>query len=661
MRIEQLLYGYDDGHGLLAGSIVMASAKDSARLSTLSDWSGYRMPEGNDSTYITAFSLINSPYYAVAKSWYAQEMERPGCVWTHIFLINLDTIDALFDFRSLFDMFKRPIKGEYQQYKKSIEVVGTENMKYTSEVIFADFASVLFLYSTLLRADSPFGLKVEKDSITNQLFTLSLMQYIPVRVLKKISFSTGGNGYRRLDQDNLLTMQFVQQGNAVSLLSPPWQEQIKKENFNEGLHFLVNACINNNIEIAKMMRIFAKDIEDNLQKISAFGVLMKRLHEGIQGKQLTNSYTEIITILTKAFPTSNEGEMLKYNFLGKKIVSLYCSEGEFLYEICTLENITVFKEEAYEFNQRLGQLIVDQRAEYIGLLIRLANSDYVNINGKHVMRSAFQKLKEEEIAELSDKHWHTFTTLVMLNPDYLMLGNWLSFPYSKFKDMLSCFILSNHDAFTNWNQLLQRILSEGENLPQKFCHELLANTNNANFTVLDYINNPKAKSVDHKIVHEVCRNERVLLEWCNGQSFFSQAIESLVIKYINPTSIIVKEYGSKMWLSFASSDDNRKSIEYYLLLFQLSFLWKNADSIELLKHSFYHIHEALKYSSEKVWEVVCIHSAELPFWQEWDKCKKIRKGLVSYLKKSGYERKVLQHITPDINLNNQMLDLWYKV
>ena len=70
MKIEQLLYGYDDGHTLLTGSILINSAADSARLAMLSDWSGYRTTDDDDS-YLTAFPLVDSPYYVVAKSWYA--------------------------------------------------------------------------------------------------------------------------------------------------------------------------------------------------------------------------------------------------------------------------------------------------------------------------------------------------------------------------------------------------------------------------------------------------------------------------------------------------------------------------------------------------------------------------------------------------------------
>ena len=113
MRIEQLLHGYQDGHGLLAGSLQVKSSQDAACLSAMSDWSGYRDPHNQDHSYITAYPLPDSNYYVVAKSWYAYEMERPGCVWTHSLLINLSELDNRFDFRMLIPYFHRPEKDSY--------------------------------------------------------------------------------------------------------------------------------------------------------------------------------------------------------------------------------------------------------------------------------------------------------------------------------------------------------------------------------------------------------------------------------------------------------------------------------------------------------------------------------------------------------------------
>ena len=75
MKIEQALHGYYEGHKLLASSVETFSQTDRRKMSILSDWDEY-VPDQEDSSYLTCYPLPNSPYYVVAKTWYASEMKR---------------------------------------------------------------------------------------------------------------------------------------------------------------------------------------------------------------------------------------------------------------------------------------------------------------------------------------------------------------------------------------------------------------------------------------------------------------------------------------------------------------------------------------------------------------------------------------------------------
>ena len=78
----------------------------------------------------------------------------------------------------------------------------------------------------------------------------------------------------------------------------------------------------------------------------------------------------------------------------------------------------------------------------------------------------------------------------------------------------------------------------------------------------------------------------------------------------------------------------------------------------MLKLSFYNIHEELKQNTDLIWEQISKYSAELPFWQEWDKCKKLRKGIAIYLKTIGIGIDYLSNFTPDTSLNKQLIEFW---
>jgi len=61
-----------------------------------------------DDAYLTGYPLMESGYYALAKTWPAPEMPRPGCVWTHTLLIALSDIGRIENFENLSAAFRRP-------------------------------------------------------------------------------------------------------------------------------------------------------------------------------------------------------------------------------------------------------------------------------------------------------------------------------------------------------------------------------------------------------------------------------------------------------------------------------------------------------------------------------------------------------------------------
>lgn len=532
MKIEQLLFGYDNGHSLIAGSTLINSNVDTDLIARLSDWSGFRLNGGIDSSYITAFPLKESPYYAIIKSWYAQEMERPGSVWSHVLLIDLNKIELNFDFRDLLNIFTRPTKNSYNQYTRPIEVNCEHLLKKDPQgsPIYTDFISFLLIYSSLINDKEPFGLRVENDAVGLQRLLLTIMQYLPINTLRRLSFSSGGESYRSYDHDKLITMQYIQHGNAISLLSPPWEGKIKEDEFNDGIKFLAKACADDNFEITHMLRIFDDEILDNPKKIAAFGQLMSYLYDGIKGIKTEDTYNKILSILYMFFPLAEEGKLLKSNFLGEKISSLFCTDSEFLYKIFTHESIILIPAQLNNINDRLQRLIESNRKEYITLLLKLADANSVNDYGKKIMSGTFQILSNDEINLLSLKHWKHFVSLIMFNPEYLISGDWLSLPTQKFRDILSCFCLQEHRHFNRWEQLLIRIINDQCTVSYTLCRELLNYASNASQYILDYINNPNSGHIDSKLINGVCRKEVNLLEWLQTTNYLSDKARKLIIE-----------------------------------------------------------------------------------------------------------------------------------
>lgn len=121
IEAEQLLFGYSNGHHLLATSILLTE-RTKKNMEVLSDLSGPDIQSGF-TEYITGYPLENENYYALCKTWYAPEMKRPGCVWTHMLLFKYKDLIKIKNCRDLLDLFVRPsIEVDKNIYSEQIKI-----------------------------------------------------------------------------------------------------------------------------------------------------------------------------------------------------------------------------------------------------------------------------------------------------------------------------------------------------------------------------------------------------------------------------------------------------------------------------------------------------------------------------------------------------------
>ena len=91
--IDQALFGYSNGHHLLASSKKL-SLKSLKILTPLTDSSGSARQD-NPEGYLTGCYLPDDGCYALSKTWSADEMPRPGCVWTHTLFLTTSSLEEL--------------------------------------------------------------------------------------------------------------------------------------------------------------------------------------------------------------------------------------------------------------------------------------------------------------------------------------------------------------------------------------------------------------------------------------------------------------------------------------------------------------------------------------------------------------------------------------
>ncbi len=75
--------------------------------------------------YLTGYPLSESGHYALARTWPAPELPRPGCVWTHTILIDFSDIPSLVRVDGLLKLFRRP-QGDENSYRRELDYVPSE-------------------------------------------------------------------------------------------------------------------------------------------------------------------------------------------------------------------------------------------------------------------------------------------------------------------------------------------------------------------------------------------------------------------------------------------------------------------------------------------------------------------------------------------------------
>lgn len=184
--IHQAIHGYRDGHRLLSSSTPLPPDASRTML-VLSDMSGPSMQPGFDE-YLTAYPLPGTELFVLAKTWYAPEMQRPGCVWTHSLLILRSHI-ARVACASLLGAFRRPqLEGVESAATKPVEV--DEASGDTTPDAFTDRGLAAAMIGAVLGQPRPVIVVAETAAQFEALF-LRLWEELWPAERTRFSFCTG--------------------------------------------------------------------------------------------------------------------------------------------------------------------------------------------------------------------------------------------------------------------------------------------------------------------------------------------------------------------------------------------------------------------------------------------------------------------------------------
>lgn len=195
--IQQTLHGYREGHRLLAASTPLPR-KVEQTMAVLSDLSGHGVLRHFDG-YLTGYPLPEIGAYALAKTWLASEMPRPGCVWTHTLLIPFRRLSSVQSLQNFGSLFVRPTAGHFHVFAEPHEHMNedvsvgqnclpSDKFTYTGDVLCKLYES----------PDHAVLVPITSPARAQHAFIEIWSQQWP-RLRRAFTFCTGAISGRRLD------------------------------------------------------------------------------------------------------------------------------------------------------------------------------------------------------------------------------------------------------------------------------------------------------------------------------------------------------------------------------------------------------------------------------------------------------------------------------
>ena len=657
MKIEQLLHGYDNGHRLLAGSVLLKNNAEMDAVATLSDWSEYVAPDGGESSYVTAYPLQESGYYVIAKTWYADEMKRPGCVWTHSLLIPFEALDNLDDFKRLTALLKRPsLDGSLDEYSRTIMY---ENKNYSADdykPVSLDRKTVAsVLYAFLNGGKDTVVFEPQKDNEALEETILAVMNALPRQMLQRVSWCTGTAYIRKLNGEPL-TCQFVSRASNSTqsdmvLTEEKWQT------------YLLDAIMRGDVNQGQLTRLFSEDIEDNSGYYAAIVKILYSLEdyfkEGITNEQ---RFKEVLEYVAAAFPDKEEGMVIKKLLVNKTFTDRYCKDYSYFLSLATLPVDEAFDFYSTGLRERWEGFLNRERNQYLPLLSDICKSGKANSWGIEKMKESVDYLSSDEVVDMIKSDFHLFSSIVLLNPELLNETPWIVLSNQEIELILPMILDERtRRVFRQWERLFTILLEKRVEISSGLAAEVFVKTDKAAGILLDYVNRDTSRHVNYALGSQLEHSTDEVLTWLGNTDVITDNVAYAIVNAVNERSSVVVSRGAKIWRPFLGLQFHNLNAKVYAYLFVLSFNWPtDEDALELMRMSFYPLHslQANKQLGYSNWSHIAPYMESVMFWDEWDNCKKMRKTVVKRLKRAGADVTVMDNFTPDGELNDELKRMW---
>lgn len=621
IEIQQALHGYQNGHQLLACSRDLTLVAKKAILFQ-SDLSGSMVDSGFD-TYFTGYPIKESNIYIFARTWYAPEMERPGCVWTHSLILEFTDIGKIPNLTYLNKFFLRPQSGQYSNY--SIPLTIDISNQFTISDVENDY---LIDHQRLVMSalyESPFKTIIipSNSSSTYEIIILRIWSDQWPRLRRNFTFCSGALSLKTMDEREY-DLQVTPIRRLSSLERQSNDSEVIGSQSDQLQKWIKIFYSYPTADIRKFFWSFGSDMEGERKNFIPLLYLFDALHSKDFSLSKINQY------VNEYFPNNDQGKFLKKSLFGMKSI-LPVTEKEILSFLLTTNDYPSLNYKELELSQRINNLVNNNEftsEEFIALLRNVKPHLFEWIKWEEIILPTefILKLIEEEssILPILIKRWPEIATETSIWNLNFQIQKKIFYELLEFKNI-------------TWEPILEAVLSSKSEIIYDFRKNLGSDV--TRFSLQWYSNKANCQILENWAKY-ITKDDEVFYDWIDqNKNKLTPTIFLLIFTYLSPKEIEYLKIDSKFMIKgyedikLIGTGDLINYISYKLLA--VGFGNSVRSSYLLVERTFPIVYQEVCNNNigESIWRVVPRESAiqdyddflnPLLLFKNWDKHNKIK-------------------------------------
>jgi hypothetical protein len=618
----------------------------------MSDLSGSSVVEGFEQ-YITGYPLDTINAYALAMTWYASEMRRPGCVWTHTIVLPAQRLASISSLVSLTKLFRRPARSFHKSdYAEAIPfergLVKTTAIEHAEPVLKYQLDSILPAYYGAPQASPVVLVARDSDEFSDAIFALWSQQW--PRLRQRFSFCTGSLSGRSLD-GRALDIQCSPPTAAKDVAREASADPLRVEPIlipsqgNTSPPDLVPAINDAMLPSGGAFRTFlwaAADDSADRKDVLYFA----KIYDAVTTSESVNA---VIHLVAESFPGPGAGTRLKQLLFGSDrldFVAHNFQDQDILFSLATTADSQVFDSEALSIEDRINRLCANKPDEARWLLRQLFEAT-VNDLGDQIFSALIVRMDAETAREITRERPKFLPGLFRARPDLARSPGLWKLGGDRKRELFEAVIGEKElDSSTIHGIVTALLDSDSEAFLRRSINIW---GKDAVFSALDWVESHEGRM--SRTFREALDNQPdLVMDWVQERPNSSSPSRVAVAHVVAPYASRISQRDSEVWLrTFREVHSTATEAEKdYLGSFLITLAFCNAppEPLDLVAESYQRVHQTAweERLSDEAWSLVEPFVPELSWKKNWDKCERLNRGLIAAFIRHGWPSSGLRRV-----------------